>query len=88
MQKRYIHFYDLPSIIRGSFPNLPQWPILHELVDPNSNKTKKCKGQKMEGKTVAEPKLTKEEHFQWMPEHQQAFDALKEPLVTAPVWVI
>ena len=39
----------------------------------------------MKGKLAASPELSKPKEFQWMPEHQQAFDALKETLVTAPV---
>ena len=38
----------------------------------------------MKGKPAASPELRPKE-FQWMPEHQKAFDALKEALVTAPV---
>ena len=57
---------------------------LHELVGPTSNKHKKSKGQ-MKGKLTASPKMSKPKEFQWMPEHQQAFDALKDAIVTAPV---
>ena len=57
----------------------------HKLVGPTSNETKKIKGQKKEGKTVAGPKLIEKKIFNWMPEHQQAFNALKEALVTAPI---
>ena len=39
----------------------------------------------MKGKLAASPELSKLKEFQWMPKHQQAFDALKEALVTAPV---
>ena len=56
---------------------------LHELVGPTSNKHKKARGQKKEILT-ASTKITKTKELKWMPEHQQAFDALKEALVTAP----
>ena len=57
---------------------------LHELVGPTSNKQKKARGQK-KGKLAASIEITKPREFKWMPKHQQAFDALKEALVTAPV---
>ena len=56
----------------------------HELVGPTSNKAKKIKGQKKE-KTIVPKFLTEEKVFNWIPEHQQTFDALKEALVTASV---
>ena len=45
---------------------------------------KKARGQK-KGKLAAVENITKPREFKWMPKHQQAFDALKEALVTAPV---
>ena len=56
----------------------------HKLVGPTSTKPKKIKGQKKE-KPAAQGNPTETKDFNWMPEHQQAFDVLKEPLVTAPV---
>ena len=57
---------------------------LHELVGPTSNKHKKARGQ-VKGKLTASPKMSKPKEFQWMAEHQQAFHALQEALVTAQV---
>ena len=42
------------------------------------------KGQKKE-KPAASENLNETKEFNWMPEHQLAFDALKVALVTAPV---
>ena len=54
---------------------------LHELVGPTSNKHKKARARK-EATTVNqfEPRI-----FEWTMKHQEAFDALKEDLSTAPV---
>ena len=49
-----------------------------------STKPKKIKGQK-KGKPAANEKPIEQREFKWMPKHQQAFDALKEALVTTPV---
>ena len=57
---------------------------LHELVGPTSNKHKKAKGQK-KGKLAASTECTNQRNLNGCPKHQQAFDALKEALVTAPV---
>ena len=48
-----------------------------------SNKLKKTRGQK-KGKLTAVEKPIEQKEFKWKPIHQQAFNALKEALVTAP----
>ena len=54
------------------------------MVGPASNKHKKARGQK-KGKLAASTEPIESRELKWMPEHQQAFNALKEALVTAPV---
>ena len=52
---------------------------LHELVGPTSNKHKKARKEAITV-TQTEPRI-----FEWMMKHQEALDALKEALSTAPV---
>ena len=55
---------------------------LHEIVGPTANKPKRKARAK--GNETAPPKL-EIRPFKWMMKHQEAFDALKEVLSTAPV---
>ena len=79
-------FLGLVSYYQRFIPKFAKMACyLHELVGSTSNKAKKIRGQKKEEKTVAQKNLTEEKVFNWTPEHQQAYDALKEALVTVPV---
>ena len=54
---------------------------LHKLVGPTSNKHKKARARKKATTvTQTEPRI-----FEWTMKHQEAFEALKEALSTAPV---
>ena len=78
-------FLGLASYYQRFIPKISKIAqCLHELVGPTSNKQKKVRGQK-KGKLAASTEITEPKEFKWMPEYQQAFDALKEALVTAPV---
>ena len=54
---------------------------LHELLGPTSNKQKKARAKK-DSTTVNQ---TEQRTSEWMTKHQDAFDALKKDLSTAPV---
>ena len=83
--KEVLSFLGLASYYWRFIPKFEKIAqCLHELVGPTSNKNKKTRGQKRE-KLATEEKSSELQELKWMQEHQQAFSALKEALVTAPV---
>ena len=68
-------FLGLVSYYQRFIPTFAQMALcLHELVGTDLTKAKKMRGQKKE-KPAAQKNPTEEKVFNWMPEHQQAFDA-------------
>ena len=85
IQKKYIPFWDKPHTIGCSFQNMQRLPSVYmSWLVQHPTKIKKARGQK-KGKPAACTEITGPKELKWMPEHQQAFDPLKEALVTAPV---
>ena len=83
--KQVHSFLGLASYYQRFIPKFAKRAqCLHELVDPTSNTHKKARGQ-TKGKPAASTEMNIPREFKWMPEHQQAFDALKEALITASV---
>ena len=81
-------FLGLASYYRHFIPHFAKkaW-CLHELVGPTASKPKnRSKARVKETKAAeSEPIITEIKTFEWMIEHQEAFDALKEALCMAPV---
>ena len=57
---------------------------LHELVGPTSNKHRKARAKRERTTQLLLSRMS-QEFFEWTTKHQEAFDALKEALSTAPV---
>ena len=81
-------FLGLASYYRHFIPHFAKKArCLHELVGPTASKPKnRSKARVKETKAAeCEPITTEIKTFEWTIEHQEAFDALKEALCTAPV---
>ena len=79
-------FLGLASYYRHFIPHFAKkaW-CLHELVGPTASKPKREARNKKAKVAETLPTKLETKAFEWMIEHQKAFDALKEALCTAPV---